>query len=373
MTAVIGKFPVSATMLERVGCPRATVLKAQKAPREILADADNMQIGIDMHAIIDWINQHRFEDLSEGQIDEALRDLGTGHFEELRRMALNYYNSRYFPIRDIVQSEISLALDENYNPIDYDDPRAMIRGRIDCIIKTARDGYVIVDHKTSYAPYSADTFQNRFYAWLMHKCYEDHPDWQSIQTALSFPRLKILRYAERRVNEWGNLERSIRAMIEKAWNTPIDGPPFPGKWCQYCDWCMTCPAVNVEGQLGLITSYEEAQKYAEELTVLDRRFSEVQTRLKAWVTDNGKIKPNETSPVSIGDGEKVWGFKLSRQYSVNKDEVLAKMVEYPDLSDHISIIKTKQLVGHPACLDIKDRSVPKFCYYNPNKEEEDDQ
>ena len=341
MTATLGVFPVSSSTLTVAGCGWAINQKFNKVPQNTMPSA-LAQFGSDIHNVLDAINKQRIP-VDDNMMDILIAKYVTSDFEKIRQHSVSYLD--YFPIKDVLASELKLGLDKDLKPCDFND--AIYRGIIDVILNED-DGITICDHKSGFAVFPSDTPQNRFYAWLVNRHFPNK--YNSIGMAIHFVRAKEIRYSTRRIFNFANLERSIVASAARAWNTPIDAPPSPGKQCTFCNWANTCPAVS-DGRI-MITTQEQAIKTAEECIVLDRRLGEARTKLKLWAEINGNVL--------IDDGKFSYGFQKAASYSADVDEVLKKLEEFPSLRANISVSKPKNLLEHPANLNITKHTKTSF-------------
>ena len=332
---VWGKFPVSPSTLIVAGCPEALRKKKEGVPPDT-GGSDLAQFGRDAHAIFDAINKYRAP-MNDSVLDEIITEFATADFEYLRRMALKYIS--VFPMRFIQASELKLALDINLKPCGFHDDEARFRGIID--ILTGEHGHrriTVIDHKTGFAVYNPDTEQNRFYAWLVYRNFPDRYD--SIGMGINFMRYGQLRYSNRDITNFDNLERSIVAQAEKVWRTPKDAPACAGKQCQFCNWPISCSLVQ-SGEISRITTPEMATIMAGETLVLERRLKEMKTKLRVWANIHGTVPVGDTWEYS---------FKSKPEISFDMDDLRDKVAEYPSLLDSLKVNKrrTDDLLEHPA-------------------------
>jgi hypothetical protein len=334
-------FPVSASSLNYVTCPRAINMKRQGIPAEVPSDDDLLLFGVDIHAIFDAINRHRGPlRLDDSQLDAIIANniSDPESINALRYTAIRYIET--FPISQIVFSEVNLAVDKNGYPCDYDAPEAMIRGRIDVVLDSADGSHrIILDHKSGWAVYDANTFQNRLYAYLWKKNF---PETQELGLAIHFSRKNVIKYSDRMVTNFVAVEKEVMIAAKKAWDTPESSDPCPGKACQYCNWCMSCPAVK-DGIVMLVDP-AQATQFAKEVVVLERRMSTIKKQLKAYIERFGNIDIDDAM---------YYGVELGDKYTVKVQEVLDKLSQFPSLIEYISIVDVAGLVDHPANLDIQ--------------------
>lgn len=331
-------FPVSASTLNYVSCGRAINCKRNRVPAEVFSDDELLVFGVDIHNIFNELNRH------VGHVDDNLIDeILAKHFQniediaDLRKMAIRYVEQ--FPINQVAQSEINLAVDANGDPVPYESPEAMIRGRIDVVLRDEAGNTILIDHKSGYAVFNPDTFQNRMYAYLWKKNF---PQTEKLIVGIHFSRKNQIKLAPP-ITDWAFIEHDVMVAVHKAWNTPEDAPPAPGKPCDYCQWVMSCPAGAVREGKAVITSPEDATSIAQQVHVMDVKMKELKKLLRAYVARYGSVDIDET---------KCYGFKENRKFSADLDLVLSKLPEYPSLRSVLSV-DAKRLVDHPAEIPVE--------------------
>ena len=182
----------------------------------------------------------------------------------------------------------------------YDDPAAIVRGRID-IMCVSDDGLsaIIYDHKTQFNPEDADTFQMGVYAWMTWRTY---PFLKSISTVMHFPRWGC--YSE--MFTWTpemllNVENELLAKIDVIESRQEWGATGH-KGCNYCHFIATCPLVRQYIELDeaggyrvkddnfkILGSTHKAVKLAELKNIIDVMGSRINDELRAHVEFSGPV------------------------------------------------------------------------------------
>ena len=226
------------------------------------------------------------------------------------------------------KTEVMLALkfeDGQLEQCEYDDPAAIMRGRID-IFDMADDlqTATIYDHKTQPNIETADTLQMGIYAWLVKRCY---PFLKEVRTVLHFARYD--RYSQPVAwndQELREVEDHVLMQVELLENRQ-SWEATPHKGCQYCPVINRCPAMQehvsvgedgkwhvVPRSLKILGSTAKAVQVAGLINVLEEVLKGAKDELKEFVK-------KAQAPVAIPG--KVFGFHASEP-KVDWDLVNAK-------------------------------------------------
>lgn len=265
------------------------------------------------------------ENLVHGWVVEAIKNHPAAYAEvDLILDMCRRYIQR--PVKEInpecgVEVKLAVAINQlpngdiSFTEVDYDDPRAFFRGRLDVLVlhednKTA----TITDHKTqpNIVPLG-DTFQLGCYAWMLWKT---HPYLQTIKTVIHFARYGCYSDAyEWSLEDLKAIENQIlvRASILES---TVDWKATPNDLCQYCPYIVQCPVmsefIDYDPELNnykvkinnvhCLGDMEKANKLAAAAYVVDEWLGVVKKNIREH------IKMYET-PITINNI--TWGFKPS--------------------------------------------------------------
>ena len=149
------------------------------------------------------------------------------------------------------KTEIKIAMkfrDGKLDDCSYDDPTALIRGRIDILDRTDDASiWTIYDHKTQPNIETADTLQMGIYAWMVKRSF---PYIKEVRTVLHFARYDryspIYVWTDEDINaiESEVLMRIAILESQQQWQaTPHVG-------CQYCPLIASCPVLREHIDIG---------------------------------------------------------------------------------------------------------------------------
>ena len=138
--------------------------------------------------------------------------------------------------------------DGKLDDCSYDDPTALIRGRIDILDRTDDASiWTIYDHKTQPNIETADTLQMGIYAWMVKRSF---PYIKEVRTVLHFARYDryspIYVWTDEDINaiESEVLMRIAILESQQQWQaTPHVG-------CQYCPLIASCPVLREHIDIG---------------------------------------------------------------------------------------------------------------------------
>jgi len=339
----IGKISISPSTIKVAACPFALNCKVNGVPPDG-RDSSLAQFGKAMHSINHSINIFKGR-IDDNALDRIISENACQNVEFMRFLALEYM--RYFPVKKVIASEMKMALDSNLRPCAWDD--ATYRGIVDALTvdKLLSGGFettqlTIWDHKAGWAMYNPVTMQTMFYAWLVYRTFNYKFD--SIKLAMHFPRYREMRIGDKTFfpSNMPNIERSMLAIAQQVWNTPVDGPAIPGAQCANCNWLSRCPVPDE--YISEIQTEEDAKTIAGMVRVMDVQSKELKGKLKRWVKRNG--------PVVLRDHKWTWGPVESTSFSADAEELLTLSKEWKGLRAYLKVDEAKSLLGHGSGLTI---------------------
>jgi hypothetical protein len=239
----------------------------------VLGESEPAARGIEIHQVLASYIDHlvrtrRATDLEV--FDALMRDAG----DEAREVLEKFRGNHTFDPERILATELHIALDENFLPIDHpDDCRqlAEYEGTLDLVQLHSITEAEIDDWKSYYQVIDADTFQSKFYPLLL-MCL--NPSLKRVKFVLEFVRYGASRSVEytRKDLPWlKELAQRERARQRKLHGL-IRGRKLktsPGRHCTWCPLLLNgCPVaetnpyarMTAERRLRFAVWLQEAEK-----------------------------------------------------------------------------------------------------------------
>ena len=207
--------------------------------------------------------------------------------------------------------EVKLAVDEVWEPCDYNSKEAFVRGRLD-LISIERETAHVIDYKTNWQAQSEaevlQSYQLGIYALLTMAHY---PEVQVVKAGMDFVRVPIRRERILTRDDLRGIKKRLRADYQR-----LDGfekyPATTNSWCGECQYIGKCPAfVGIKMGDTLVTSQKQAEKMAAEALGLEELLKVRKDALKTWINVHGDVRA----------GDKVLGYQQST--SVKYDVIIA--------------------------------------------------
>ncbi len=273
-----------------MACETLYVRKHVQAGR--LAESGAAARGIEIHRILSVYIDHlvrtrRATDLE--MFDSLLKSAGADACEVLER----FRESHAFDPEKILATELHIALDENFLPIERQDEggrAAEYEGTLDLVMLHSVTEAEIGDWKSYYQVIDADTFQSKLYPLLL-MCL--NPSLDRVKFVLEFIRYGASRCVEYSrkdlpwLKELAQRERArqkglhdLAALGERALKAS------PGRHCTWCPLLLSgCPVAetNPYGQM----SAEERLRFALWLQEAEKHNTRV---LKDLIVEGGPIR-----------------------------------------------------------------------------------
>src|SRR5260370_23011323 len=239
----------------------------------ILGEAEAAARGIEIHEILASYLNHlvRARRATDLEVFDALvRGAGA----EAREVLEKFRDNHAFDPETILATELHIALDENFRPIerpDDDEQIAEYEGTLDLVMIHSFTEADIDDWKSYYQVIDADTFQSKFYPLLL-MCL--NPSLERVKFVLEFVRYGASRSAEytRKDLPWlKELAQRERARQRKlhGLNRSRKLKTSPGRHCTWCPLLLNgCPVaetnpyarMTAEGRLRFALWLQEAEK-----------------------------------------------------------------------------------------------------------------
>jgi hypothetical protein len=248
--------------------------------------------GIETHQILaTYINRlvatRRSTDLEV--FDALMKGAGT----EAREVLEKFRDNHAFDPEKILATELHIALDENFVPIEHpgdEGPIATYEGTLDLVMLHSLTAAEIDDWKSYYQVIEADTFQSKFYPLLL-MCL--NPSLERVKFVLEFVRYGVSRcvkYTRKDVpwlKELAQRERTRqRKLHELVSSGDRDLKVSPGRHCTWCPLLLNgCPVAetNPYGQM----TAEERLRFALWLQEAEKQNTRV---LKELMVEHGPAR-----------------------------------------------------------------------------------
>jgi len=214
--------------------------------------------GIEIHQVLATYIYHLFRTTrtTDLEVSDALM---RGASAEAREVLEKFRDNHAFDPEKILATELHIALDENFVPIEHpgdDGQIANYEGTLDLVMLHSVTEAEIEDWKSYYQVIKADTFQSKFYPLLL-MCL--NPSLERVKFVLEFVRYGVSRCVEYtridipRLKELAQRERARqRKLHELVSSGDRDLKVSPGRHCTWCPLLLSgCPVAgtNPYGQM----------------------------------------------------------------------------------------------------------------------------
>lgn len=190
-----------------------------------------------------------------------------------------------------VARERSLAVTGDGQLVEWDDPRALFRGRLDQSYRENGGELAVArDWKTNRVV-EEPVDQGRYYSWLLATIF---PSVEEVVAEFYFvrfgnrPRRAIYDACELRATVPDELAAVGEDVERRARDD--DWRPRVSDDCRFCSFVSSCPKfIGRISPFLTIENAEQAQAAAEQLQILAGQKTQLEKTLKAWVRMNGAI------------------------------------------------------------------------------------
>ncbi len=255
------------------------------------ADSEAAARGIEIHRILATYLNHLVE-TRRGTDVAVLDSLMKGAGDEAREVLEKFRENHTFDPETILATELHIALDENFVPIENPGDEAQIaayEGTLDLVMLDSLREAEIDDWKSYYQVIDADTFQSKFYPLLL-MCL--NPSLERVRFVLEFVRYGVSRcveYTRKDLSSLKELAQRERARQRKLYEMDTvrggDLKASPGRHCTWCPLLLNgCPVAetNPYGQM----TAEERLRFALWLQEAEKQNTKV---LKDLMVERGPI------------------------------------------------------------------------------------
>ena len=244
-----GLPPLSQSRYRDMACE--TLYACKHVLRPVVADSEAAARGIEIHKILAAYLNHLVETRRTTDL-EALDSLVKGVGAEAWEVLQKFRDNHTFDPEKIFATELHIALDENFGPIDYSEADPLIaeyEGTLDLVMLHSLTDAEIDDWKSYYQIIDADTFQSKFYPLLL-MCL--NPSLERVEFVLEFVRYGASRCVEYTRNDLPWLKELAqrerirqRKLHELAASDESELKVSPGRHCTWCPLLLNgCPVVQ---------------------------------------------------------------------------------------------------------------------------------
>jgi hypothetical protein len=263
--------PLSQSRYSDMACETLYVCKHVKGT--ILGESEPAARGIEIHQVLASYIDHlvRTRRATDLEIFDALMK-GAG--DEVREVLEKFRDNHSFDPEKILATELHIALDENFLPVEHrddDEQIAEFEGTLDLVMIHSLAEAEIDDWKSYYQVIDADTFQSKFYPLLL-MCL--NPSLERVKFVLEFVRYGASRSVEYTPKDLPWLKELVQR--ERTRQRRLHGlnrsrklKTSPGRHCTWCPLLLNgCPMaetnpygrMTAEARLRFALWLQEAEK-----------------------------------------------------------------------------------------------------------------
>jgi len=240
-------LPLSQSRYGDMACETLYVQKHVQGA--ILGESEPAARGIEIHHVLASYINHlvRTRRATDLEVFDALTKRAG---DEAREVLEKFRGNHAFDPEKILATELHIALDENFLPIEHQDDEGQIaeyEGTLDLVMIHSLTEAEIDDWKSYYQVIDADTFQSKLYPLLL-MCL--NPSLERVKFVLEFVRYGASRCAEytRKDLPWlKELAQRERARQRKlhGLNRSRKLKTSPGRHCTWCPLLLNgCPVAE---------------------------------------------------------------------------------------------------------------------------------
>jgi PD-(D/E)XK nuclease superfamily len=295
--------PLSQSRHGDMACETLYVRKHFRGAR--VGESEPAARGVEIHQVLATYIDHLVRTTRTTDL-ELFDALMKGAGPEAREVLEKFRDNHAFDPEKILATELHIALDEHFVPIEYpadEGPIATYEGTLDLVMLHSLTEAEIDDWKSYYQVIEADTFQSKFYPLLL-MCL--NPSLDRVKFVLEFVRYGVSRCVEytRKDLPWlKELAQRERARQRKLHELVSSGDRdlrvSPGRHCTWCPLLLNgCPVAETN-PYGQMTAGERL-RFAVWLQEAEKQNTRV---LKDLIVDLGPIRYRDEN-----ESEYVGGF-----------------------------------------------------------------
>jgi hypothetical protein len=248
--------PLSQSRHGDMACQALYVRKHVQGAR--VGESEPAARGIEIHQVLATYINHLVRTIRTTDL-ELFDALMKGAGAEAREVLEKFRDNHAFDPEKILATELHIALDENFVPIEHpgdQGPIATYEGTLDLVMLHSLTEAEIDDWKSYYQVIDADTFQSKFYPLLL-MCL--NPSLERVKFVLEFVRYGVSRRVEYTrtdmpwLMELAQRERTRQTKLHELVSSgDRDLKVSPGRHCTWCPLLLNgCPVAetNPYGQM----------------------------------------------------------------------------------------------------------------------------
>lgn len=194
-------------------------------------------------------------------------------------------------IEDVIASELPVAVDREWNRVNFDSKQAWLRARIDLVMV---DGptLVIRDFKSGRRIDDAENhMQLKLYARLARVVW---PAATEIRGELFYGVNRVFKQKTMEEADFVAAQRWIEAISARIQSAAAKKrwPATPGRACLDCPIFDRCPSRAINASVVPPTTLPEAEELLSQLVLIERSRKDILAKLKTWVEANGALVVN---------------------------------------------------------------------------------
>jgi PD-(D/E)XK nuclease superfamily len=238
--------PLSQSRYGDMACETLYICKHIQCAR--LGESEPAARGTEIHRVLATYIDHlvRTKRATDLEVFDSL--MGTVG-ADAREVLEKFRDNHAFDPEKVLATELHIALDENFLPIEHGGQIAEYEGTLDLVMLQSLTEAEIDDWKSYYQVIDADTFQSKFYPLLL-MCL--NPSLEKVKFVLEFVRYGVSRSVEYTpkdlpcLKELAQRERSRQKKLQEFVSVgDRDLKASPGRHCTWCPLLLKgCPVAQ---------------------------------------------------------------------------------------------------------------------------------
>lgn len=214
-------------------------------------------------------------------------------YEEMLDVIMRTRESVVFQsIRNVVGSEVSIGLTEDFKPCSVDDKNLFVLMKLDRLEADDNWNLHVFDYKTGYFIDDVEnSMQLKVYGLGVKMKF---PKAQDLTVELFYARKQLSKARMLNEQDYEDARRWLLGVSDRIEAARKSGKwrATPGRACMDCPIFDKCPARAIIGDVIPPTNLQEAENLLAQYILLERQRGDVQEKLKAWVSLNGALVVN---------------------------------------------------------------------------------
>ena len=212
--------------------------------------------------------------------------------DELHSLMETTREAMILDAQELIGSELSIALNRQWEKVAWESATAFLRLRIDCLEVDAEQQFTITDYKTGYKIDAAATsMQLKVYGFAVRKLF---PAAQRITGRFYYARFDrwdshhLTAQDLQQAEDWIG---DMAAGIQQAVDTQVF-PATPGLGCPTCPVFESCEARRHHVKALPPATVADAEELLQRLILVEVERADLRERLGCWISGNGPVIVN---------------------------------------------------------------------------------